>query len=57
MHDEDTVPECAEDVRGYSFYVYDNTRKEIAEAEGVDPEDVVLWGYDGMRSIPKYKIS
>lgn len=31
--------------------------KEIAEAEGVDPEDVVLWKYDGMRSIPKYKIS
>ena len=57
VHDEDTVPECAEDVQGYSFYVYDNTRKEIAEAEGVDPEDVVLWGYDGMRSIPKYKIS
>ena len=57
VHDEDTVPECAENVCGYSFYVYDNTRKEIAEAEGVDPEDVVLWGYDGMRSIPKYKIS
>ena len=55
VHDEDTVPECAEDVQGYSFYVYDNTRKEIAEAEGVDPEDVVLWGYDGMRQVPKYK--
>lgn len=57
VHDEDTVPECAEDVQGYSIYVYDNTRKEIAEAEGVDPEDVVLWKYDGMLSIPKYKIS
>ena len=57
VHDEDTVPECAEDVQGYSIYVYDNTRKEIAEAEGVAPEDVVLWKYDGMRSIPKYKIS
>ena len=55
VHDEDTVPECAEDVQGYSFYVYDNTRKEIAEAEGVDPEDVVLWEYDGMRQVPKYK--
>lgn len=55
IHDEDTVPECAEDVQGYSIYVYDEARKEIAEAEGVDPEDVVLWGYDGMRQVPKYK--
>ena len=55
VHDEETVPECAEDVQGYSIYVYDNTRKEIAEAEGVDPEDVVLWEYDGMRQVPKYK--
>ena len=55
VHDEDTVPECAEDVQGYSIYVYDEARKEIAEAEGVDPEDVVLWEYDGMRQVPKYK--
>lgn len=55
VHNEDTVPECAEDVQGYSFYVYDEARKEIAEAEGVDPEDVVLWGYDEMRQVPKYK--
>ena len=57
VHDEDTVPECPEAVNGYTMYVYDDARKEIAAEAGVAPEDVVLWKYDGMRSIPKYKIS
>lgn len=55
IHDEETAPDCPEAVNGYTMYVYDDARKEIAEAEGVDPEDVVLWGYDGMRQVPKYK--
>ena len=57
VHDEDTVPDCPEAVNGYTMYVYDDARKEIAAEAGVAPEDVVLWKYDGMRSIPKYKIS
>ena len=57
VHDEDTVPECPEAVNGYTMYVYDDARKEIAAEADVAPEDVVLWKYDGMRSIPKYKIS
>ena len=57
VHDEDTVPDCPEAVNGYTMYVYDDARKEIAVEAGVAPEDVVLWKYDGMRSIPKYKIS
>ena len=55
--DEETVPDCSEAVNGYTMYVYDDARKEIAAEAGVAPEDVVLWKYDGMRSIPKYKIS
>ena len=57
VHNEDTVPDCPEAVNGYTMYVYDDARKEIAAEAGVAPEDVVLWKYDGMRSIPKYKIS
>ena len=57
IHDEETVPDCPEAVNGYAMYVYDDARKEIAAEAGVAPEDVVLWKYDGMRSIPKYKIS
>lgn len=57
IHDEETVPDCAEAVNGYTMYVYDDARKEIAAEAGVAPEDVVLWKYDGMRSISKYKIS
>ena len=56
IHDEETVPDCPEAVNGYTMYVYDDARKEIAAEAGVAPEDVVLWKYDGMRSIPKYKI-
>lgn len=57
IHDEETVPDCPEAVNGYTMYVYDDARKEIAAEAGVAPEDVVLWKYDGMLSIPKYKIS
>ena len=57
VHDEDTVPDCPEAVNGYTMYVYDDARKEIAAEAGVAPEDVVLWKYDGMRQVPKYKIS
>ena len=57
IHDEETVPDCPEAVNGYTMYVYDDARKEIAAEAGVAPEDVVLWKYDGMRSMPKYKIS
>ena len=57
IHDEETVPDCPEAVNGYTMYVYGDARKEIAAEADVAPEDVVLWKYDGMRSIPKYKIS
>lgn len=55
VHDESTVPECAADVTGYIMYVYNDARREIAEEAGVAPENVVLWEYDGMRQVPKYK--
>lgn len=57
IHDEEAVPDCAEAISGYTLYVYNDARKEIAVEAGVEPEDVVLWRYDGMKSIPTYKVS
>ena len=46
IHDSDSIPENANDIDGYSMYcvTYD-AQKEIAAAEGVNPEDVVLYEY------------
>ena len=46
IHDGDDIPESADDIDGYSMYcvTYD-VQKEIAAAEGVNPEDVVLYEY------------
>ena len=46
IHDSEEKPENPEDIEGYSMYcvTYD-VRKEIAESEGVKPEDVVLYEY------------
>lgn len=55
VHEANTEPESPNDVQGYSIYVYDDARKEIAESEGVDPEDVILWTFDGWLRTPKYQ--
>ncbi len=61
IHDEEYVPESAEDINGYSLYCTawddDEIKKEIAEVTEVEsPEDVVLYKYDGEIRIPKYKL-
>ena len=57
IHDSDSIPESADDIDGYSMYcvTYD-VQKEIAEAEGVNPEDVVLYEYHERRQ-PYYTIA
>lgn len=61
IHDEDTEPESAEDITGYSMYCYgwspDTIRREIANVAGCSPEDVVLYEYVGSYSVPKYEIA
>lgn len=46
IHDGTDEPKTAEEISGYSYYCtsYDE-RKEIAEAEGVSPDDVILYEY------------
>lgn len=46
IHDEENKPESAKEIEGYSRYcTTDDVRKEIADAEGVNPEDVILYEY------------
>ena len=48
IHDDDTEPEEPDDIDGYSLYCYTyNPRAEIAEWAGVDPENVILYEFDG----------
>ena len=55
VHEANTEPESPDDVQGYSIYVYDDARQEIAASEGVEPENVILWAFDGWRRTPKYQ--
>lgn len=51
VHDEEEPPECPEDVQGYSVYTHawndDGIRREIADAAGGDPKDVILYTFTG----------
>jgi hypothetical protein len=56
IHDEEIKPEKPEDITGGAMYCYSyDPQKEIAEAEGVKPEDVVLYEFDHYRQVPVYK--
>lgn len=43
VHDGTEPPETPDDIDGYSIYVLDDPRKEIAAAEGVAPDKVFLY--------------
>ena len=60
IHDAEEAPESPEDINGYSVYCTswnDNgIRKEIADAAGVSPEEVIMYSFDGYKKkIPVYK--
>ena len=59
IHDEEEAPESPEDINGYSVYCIswndEGIRKEIADAAGVSPEEVIMYSFDGYRKIPVYK--
>lgn len=60
IHDELNEPKAPEDISGYSVYCHawntDGIRREIAECEGVSPEDVVLYEYAGYSKVAKYHL-
>lgn len=59
VHDEENVPECAEDVSGYHIYCYGDSneeiRKEIAEWCGCETAEVTLYAYDHSERVDYFK--
>lgn len=58
VHDEDTTPEDADDITGYSTYCYswneDGIKAEIAALTDSTPEDVTLYVFDDYKKVPQY---
>lgn len=57
VHDGPETPETPEDISGYSLYVYRDARKEIAEVEDVNPENVTLYAFERYSQTPVYKLA
>ena len=59
IHDEDTEPESPGEISGYSVYCVgwneDQIRKELADASGEAPENIVMYAFDGWTKTAKYK--
>ena len=59
IHDDPTPPETPQDICGCHIYCHawndDGIKKEIADATGSAPENVVLYKHDGYIKTPKYK--
>lgn len=54
------VPESPEDINGFCGYCYswneDGIREEIANMAGCNPEDVVMWAWDGTNYSDNYRM-
>lgn len=59
IHEGNSDPESPDEVEGGTTYCYGDTfdqiRHEIAELEGCDDEDVVLWCFEKYRNVPVYE--
>ena len=60
VHDELQDPESPEEISGWTVYCHgwrdEDVRKEIADAAGADPADVVMYRHAGTYSVDKYEI-
>lgn len=61
VHEGDTGPTSPEEINGCSYYCVswndEGIKKELAEAVGGKPEDIVLYKYTGSISIPTYNVA
>lgn len=59
IHDGKDEIDKPEDACGYSMYLTEtrpeDIKKRIAEETGCQPEEVMLWMFDGWKRMPKYK--
>lgn len=61
VHDEKEDPESPEDINGYCMYCVGQheelIRREIAEAAGCKPEEVVMYVFKGYAKTPVYEVA
>lgn len=61
VYEGDTEPTSPEEINGCSYYCVswndEGIKKELAEAVGEKPEDIVLYKYTGSISIPTYNVA
>lgn len=61
VHEGDTEPTSPEEIDGCAYYCVswddEGIKKELAEAIGEKPEDIVLYKYAGSVSIPTYNVA
>lgn len=59
IHEDVEAPEQPEDIVGHPVYCVswndEGIKKEIAEVEGVSPDEVVLYAFDGYDRVARYK--
>lgn len=60
IHDEEKAPESPEDISGYGFYAHgwneEKIKEEIANAEGISPDDVIIYCFNGYSRNVLYKV-
>lgn len=55
IHEGDSIPKSARDIEGYYIYTHSRSpRVEIAEHEGVEPEDVLMYEFSGWTNTAVY---
>lgn len=59
IHDEEWRPETPDEITGYSVYCTswndEGIRKELANAAGCTPEELIMYSYGGSRSVDIYE--
>ena len=56
IHDDETEPGCPEDITGYSVYITgDDSRTELADVIGCDPEELKLYRFRGWTRSAAYE--
>ena len=61
IHDEEEAPETAEDISGYVCYCTawddEGIRRQLADITGDDPENIIMYAWDGYNTSNNYRIA
>lgn len=60
IHDNENDPECPEDITGFCVYCTswndEGIKKELIEAAGYEPEEIIMYEYAGYTKTPVYTV-